>query len=240
MVSLGRLPSFSRSLLQATAAAERMSASRFVSQWHPRCNGTVVGRKTAATRVGELHVAGGGKVHGAFTYAGKAGSLITVGKLTRSRWTTAGSILIDNAGAGGSVPVKKATDRYVEANFAFDLVHFTGGCSYYAQMAVKWEGGAPTPGGKAPPSPHRSCHVDPSGFMILKPGFKATVSGYQAVNYPAGAAAGFHGYSFGASSGYSKNVHPSWRNTGSVNTYLCGSGRDKRHHHWPIVYNQNR
>lgn len=135
---------------------------------------------------------------------------------------------------------RAATDRYVEANFAFDLVHFTGGCNYLAQMAVKWEGGAPTLGGKAPSNPYRSCHADPSGFITLKSGSRETVSGYQAVDYRTGAAVGFRDYSFGASSGYSKNVFPSWLNSGSANTFLCGSGSDKRHHRWPIIYNQSR
>ncbi|HET7015580.1 MAG TPA: hypothetical protein VFI65_16805, partial [Streptosporangiaceae bacterium] len=201
------------------------------------CTMTVVARKSAATHVGELHVAAGGKVHASFTYATKANSTITVGKLTNGKWVANGHTAISNSGLGGLVTVKKATDRYIEAKFDFEKVHFTGGCSGFAQMAVRWDGAAPTLGTQAPASPFRSCHADPHGFAALPPGNSREVAGYKAISYRTGAATGFNGYSFGAVSGYSKSVHPSWLNTATTNTFLCGSSGS--HQHWPIIYNQN-
>jgi len=227
VVRVGRLRSFSRSTPGPSTA--------LASPLH--CVGTVVARKTAATRVGELHVASGGKVHGEFTYAGHADSVITVGVLKAGRWVTDGTAVISNQGLGGSLLVKKATSRYVETKFRFEELHFTGGCPAFTQMAVAWTGGGPTLGGKAPGIRFPSCHADPHGFLTLRHNVGYQPSGYKAVNYRTGAATGFGGYSFGASSGYSSAVHPGWLNTGQAKTYLCGSSG--RHRQWPIIYNQN-
>jgi hypothetical protein len=59
---------------------------------------------------------------------------------------------------------------------------YHGGCSGYSQMAVKWDGGALTLGGKAPASPYRSCHADPHGFITLAPGSTGEFTGYKAAS----------------------------------------------------------
>jgi hypothetical protein len=234
VVRLGRLPSFSMPLPASRTGAARDDSN---SVKPLACTVTVIGRKSEATRVGELHVAPGGKVHASFTYVGKADSTITVGRLKSGKWVTDGTTAISNAGTGGNVAVKKAGDRYIEAKFDFEKVHFTGGCSGFAQMATRWDGIAPTLGGQAPASPFRSCHADPHGFITLAPGSSHEVAGFKAVDYPTGAATGFNSYSFGARSGYSNSVRLNWLNTGTTDTFLCGSSGS--HQHWPIIYNQS-
>ncbi|HEV2360985.1 MAG TPA: hypothetical protein VGS21_04735 [Acidimicrobiales bacterium] len=228
------------------ASAQAAEAYPAVGHHDWPCVWSIQSTEERTTRVGEVHVAAVKGMTMTFNYSVQADSTIEVGvgPGPSGPYQNAGALTVSNSFGSG------ATGGYTEPyggqvgylGYANDDMYYGQyannagvGCTagYLMNQALSSTGDAYAGPGQPGTNPWKSCQADPAGYARVQAG-RGYYNADRGTAVTIGASAWFFGFLGSASTGYTNNINDYYRNSGSADTYVCGSTPPDNA---PVLYN---
>jgi hypothetical protein len=241
MVAVPRFPAYqpvgARAGRAAAGGPAALASRREPCTWHRYGN-----ENEKVTRIGEVHVADPRGMSDTYEYGTQADSSITIGFSETSPtgpWSTSGSLTVNNSmGASGGWTAGRSTVIYANGHIYYQRYRSNDAQLCFGRIwrnQADHAAGDAFPGTRRPPGiPYQGgCTHDPHGFGTVPAhtGFWNSDTS-KAAGY--GGIASAWGFSFGGSTGFTKYIKDTYRDHGSVKTYVCGSASMPG---VPIIYN---